>query len=849
MDCYTRLKEHVEKAGLEIPEARLREMAVSLEAVRANVKTPAEFALSAQRMIEEDWTRSLAKKRAADAITLATREKAVRVVTDQSAGTSIAENMRSWLEGGSLKPGDSVNLDVRRMQHAVEADLRRTFRRGMEPYKDIAAHGSMDREVYQELWSLQKGLPVGQSGSQVASEIAKVVQGLQNQIFDLKKAFNPFLEKADEYLVKQFHAREKVSGVTREQWVQDAMKAYGSRSFPELTAAEKIPVFESIYERIRDGSFGSVVDDSVSDKFITVNGTGGNILRRMSRSRVLVAEDWKSAFEYNLKYGYGTIAETLDAVMRKSAKDISILNKFGPNPQGMYEGVYRRALSKAKPEERAEIEARKSSFDASFRTATGSTEAPARGQQAKLTQGALTLAYVAKAGGAWLRSLPDLAIASGLVRGLNGKTVTGNAFEIVGAYAKSLLNSNFRNEALESLWMFSRTANAELLNALGSAKAEPGAFARLAELQGKLSILNRHENAMRSAIGVVVSKELGNIAGLEHAKLPERWQQGLLRYGIGELEWNTLRRGLEDWKLEGRSGKLLNADSVEALPDELIENYLRKSGSLEGNANVDQLFLGRKQLAYKLGALINDHADFSASRPGTRQLTFLHQGTDINQPTGQLLRLLSQFKSATVVSADSYRRAYFSGEGLKGDWSGVAQQMAMSMFLWSVGEYSLQILSGKTPEAPDNPGFIAKMVAGSGAGGIFGDILVNEANRNGTRDMVLGALKSAAGPVIGDLAEGSAIALQYGKSLAGQKAPNAKAAQIALGLIPGQNLLWARGAFNFYFANGLKEFLGPGYLGTLERSTAQTPGLLEDRQRHFMFKPMESPVWPRSLVD
>lgn len=858
--CLQKLREWVKESGLRISDSRLNEFAHILDQKRADLLTKPQFAEAVQKLVQEDLDKFYARQAAADVIAIAAREKAVKIVKDKAFGATAVENMRSWLAGGSLKVGDSVNIDPARVEATIRADLLKLWRRGIEPFKDVAAHGALNREIYQELDAIQRGNPLGQSGSSHALEIAKVINAVQTKILNLKKAYNPFMEKAEDYLIKRFHDRTKVSAVPQEEWVSDAMKAFGEKSFPELSGNEKEKVFQSIYDRIKDGSFGSVMDDSASDKFITVAGAGGNIMKRMARARSLVADDWRAAFDYNQKYGYGSVEQTLQKVIAGASRDIGLMEKFGPNPKGMYEGVYARVHSTASQEEKLALEGSKKSLDRLFDAASGTLDAPARGQLAKWSQGLMTLQYLAKNGSAFFRSMPDTAIAAGMIRGLNGKTVFENAFDIAGEYSKFLTNPESRKTALEDLWMFSHSALRSMAREFGHPDNGAGFIGKMAEAYGPLTLLPLHIESMRAAVGTVISRQLARMADTAHENLPDTWKQGLLRYGIREPEWNTLRQAVQDWGSlkDGtpiQKFTMLNSDGVDRLPDEVISKYLKQSGQRDLNASKDTIELGRKQLGYKLGTLINDHADYGSTTPGTRQRAFMYLGTDMNDPAGIALRMMWQFKSAALTTSDAFRRIYFSGAGLKGDWSGVAQTMAMSMFLWSMGEYSLQALQGKTPEDPRTPSFIAKAVAGSGGLGIMGDIMANEATKQGIFNAKDAILSNLLGPTLGSLAEGAAIGTEYVKSAARSyqnqpaKAPNAAAAKWALSNVPGQNLWAARGAFNFYFANGLKEFLGPGYLGNLESRTNQTPGLLDDRQRYFVGRPLNSPVWPRMFTN
>lgn len=862
--CFTRIKAYVEEAGLNIPVDRLREFAFQLEQQRAGSLTGAEFAQKANVLIQEHLERLFAKNRLAKAMYLAQREATLEKVLDRSYGATVAENFRSWIEGGALRPGDSTNIDPMRLRHAVEGDLLRTFRRGMEPLKEVADNGAIDREVFQELWAIDQVEPLGGSGSSMAVEMAKVIQATNNQIFSLKKAYNPYMERTTEYLMKRMWSRERVGTASKADWVADMMQAAGDRSFPELSTPEKELVFQSIYDRIKDGRYGSVSDDAESDRFITIKGPGGNIMKAQARARSIVMNDWQTAFDMNLKYGYGTVGETMDSVIRGAARDISQLQKFTANPRAFYETTYARALARAPEAEKVGLKDAKETLDRSFRTAMGDFDVPARTIEAKIGKGLATIEFAAKTGTSLIRSQLDLANAAMLMHEYNGKNLAQNAAELFAAYSTRMTKSvaelggtTHLNEELERLYMFSNATRGALMERLGSPSEAPGGMAKLSQLQGRLSGMQAHVDSLRAGIGAIVAHDAAQVSHLSHGELTPQWQQFMLRYGIDEHEWNALRHGTVNWT-EGEEvvpstrRKLLDADGVEAIPDEVVSDYLTRSGKSAGEPSDESIFLARKQLSYLWGTLINDVADQGVAHGGTRQRSILLQGTTINTMGGLTLRLATQFKTAAMVQMDIVRRGFASGvdaSGMpRGDWAGTAQHVALLAFIGALGLYARDAIQGKTPEDPRSLNFAARTLVASGAGGILGDTLVSMLSKDKIDDMKMEAFKAAAGPVFGDALQAAAVAGTAAKASAtGKKQPTKEATKLALGLIPGQNLFWSTAAFNYYFANGLKEFMGPGFLGSLERHTTTSPGLLEDRQRYFMAKPTGSYQWPKAL--
>lgn len=830
--CLTRIQEHVEKNGLDIPFARLKEMALQLDRIQAGALTNAEFYEKANALINDHLRRTAEKTSAANAMVLQKRQEILKKVMDKTYSEPVWKNIAHWIGGGSTAPGWDSNRDPKVVAKAIQADLLGDFNRAIEHIKPFIESGKLDRETFQELFALSKMQKLEVSGSDKAFEFAKAIHGLYNNIFALKKAYNPFMERLDQYITKQTHDRVKVSATDKATWVQDAMTAFGQGSFPELHYPEKEMVFGSIYDRIKDGSYGTVTDDSESDKFITVKGPGGNIQKKMSRSRSLIANDADALYEYNQKYGQGNLSETMLRVMQNASKDIALLEKFGPNPKGVYEGIFQRAKAASSSEDRVLLDQKKRYLDRLFDTATGVTDVPAQTTAARIVQGALNMEYASKGGMALIRSQLDLANAASLVRGLNGKNVFVNGAEIGAAYAKHMVeivgakgNPEVLREAMEPLLLFSTSFRSALMDHLGGENGKPGITARIAEGIGKVSGMQAHVDALRLATGSVIANHFGKLADTPHAELTGRMKQGLLRYGIGEHEWNTIRAGVTDWNafeddIPAERRKQLDATGIRSIPDEHIADYLTRSGQSEKTPSEQAIFLARKQLEYKFGTLINEHADLAVVHVGTRQRTFMYQGTTADDPMGMLLRLTAQFKGAALTQAETVKRSYYSGEGLKGDWSGTAQHVIMLLFISGLGIWARNFIHRQEYEDPSTGKFALDVAVGSGAAGLWGDSFLHVAKKDRLGDMLTEAGKGMAGPVLSDAATLGLSGVEFAKAETGIGKASKKEAlnnmgRTAAGLVPGQNLLWSTAAFNWYMADGLKSFLGDGYLSHL----------------------------------
>lgn len=863
--CLQRLIVYTTKAGLKISKEKLADFATQLDQLGAASMTRAEFSSAAQNLFDDQIKRIAAMNQAdrlnSKAIILS-HSRSVREGT--LGGKDLVDNIRNVIHGGALNPSVGGRLDPQRIASTISKGIQNFWDQGIRPYKDIITRNQLVDEIFKEVNAINKGLSVGQSGSKEAVAIAQVIHATNNEIFDVKNSVNPFMERNDEFITNRIHNRERVSAVAKEEWVSDALASYGKKSFPEASPQEKTDIFGSIYDRIKDGSYGTIRDVEDSDKFIVGQTNSGNILRRMSRSRKLIADDWQAEANYFKKYGPETIGDLMGRVIDRTGKDVAQLSKWGSTPKANFDAFYNDVYARSSSIDQQALKSAKPELDGIFRQANGEADAPARNIQGKIARGLLNIEYAANTGMSYFRMLSDLGTAAGAVRSMTGDNLLGSSAAIVSEYGKAFASTEARLEGMKSLHIYATSARASIMGGLGSPGTDHLLLGNIAEKVGILGMHQRHVEAMKVATATVISREMAKMSDTSFEKLPARFQNGLLGYGIQKEEWDLLRGGVEEWSKQGAlAGKYMTPDAMAALPDEAIVGYMHQKGLFEGGGEAapskQEIFLARKKVEFALGTLLNDHADYGSTSAGTRQKAFMYRGNDINDSWGIASRLFYQFKSQAFTTLDNYRRIYNAGGGSKGDWAGVAQTMAMTSFWWSVGEYAKQALEGKTPESPDpreNPTFLLKAFVASGGLGLAADIVQSAMRAEGVLGSANAAIAGVAGPAVSQAGEAIGLSKEYIQTAFqryngqyGSKFPNRQLMTFAQGNIPGANLFALKGALNYYVFNGMKEFLDVGYLGHLEQSVNKTPGLIEDRQRYFNFAPTDSPRWANDLFN
>lgn len=850
-DCFEKVKAFAKTMGRKINDSDLRDMAVTLAEKRAELLSNDEFQKAAAELYVDRLTREANARRAARTINLQKAQMAKAVVFQDVANMSTIEKINGWILGNSRKIGNAMNLSVPDMAKGMTTSWLRDVRSVLATDLKVAESGLLGKEVTQDMAAIERGATQSESGNSQAFRIAKAYNSVLAQAFETKQAFDPFLGKITDYFHRATHDRAKISAVERADWVQAAMRAYGEKSFPELTGEKKIEAFANIYDQIKKGTYESMLD---------IDADPSDLMRKMAHSRTLIPNDWQSFYEYNQQFGRDNVHTSVLRSLESAANDVAMIQKFGSAPKETFNAVMSHAIEKGTPEEIDALKANRQTIENNFRAVTERSPAPATNGKARFLRGFMGVTQLAKNSAAFLRSWDDLSnMASRLSDDTGGGFLSGFT-EGAASYVSHFFKSQEeRMTAAEDMYLFSKSALHNLYQEFGHAapaaegfagKFEAGLSTAL-ELQSHVSLMQRHISAMDAAMATVLSRRLGRLSESAFEELPKEVVGGLSRYGIGKSQWELMRLGTETWAdthsdaAMGRMDRMLNVDSMKAIPDEALANYVKENGAWKGEGEPPKsvLIRARTELEAAVGGMINQHAEAASSTAGLSERAWMYGNADMNTWKGLSLRMLWQFKSAIVKNYDTVMRSYYSNPMKpQGDFSKIAKHVILSSGLWAAGETAKTIFEGKTPEDPMQPTFIAKAVLNSGAGGIIGDTVLSELARSEKgKDIAFGVLKGLAGPGITTSADVLGIMGQLGYSMKDPhvKFPGNDIGRVITQNIPYQNLFWTKAAFNYYIANGIREWMAPGYLGNVVRRTNQTPGMLGDRQQYFIFNPTE----------
>lgn len=340
----------------------------------------------------------------------------------------------------------------------------------------------------------------------------------------------------------------------------------------------------------------------------------------------------------------------------------------------------------------------------------------------------------------------------------------------------------------------------------------PGRMTRMQNLFFRVNGLAWWTDSWRKAAGLMMSHDLALEKHLSWERLGKERKRALSLYGIDGDRWEIIRSG-ETRAADGKH--YLTPDALDDVPAETFVSLLQRQGRAPTETSVRAL---RGEIQERLRTYFRDRVDYAVINPDAKTRSYWRRGTSAGTPEGELLRAVAQFKSFPTAyiqkamgretmgrGADSMER-FLRNEG--GSMQNLARLALMTTLFGYGSMVAKDMLKGRSPRDPaDYKTWIAAAAQGGGLG-IFGDFLFGEANRMGG-----GLVSTMAGPTLGTLEDMHNI---YARIRDGDSAAQATL-RFIINNTPGNNLWWARTAFDYIIGYQLFEWLNPGYFDRVRR--------------------------------
>jgi hypothetical protein len=681
--------------------------------------------------------------------------------------------------------------------------------------------GTFDRDIYDALWRLGAGEKADLSGlPQQAVELARIVNKYQDDARNTRNRFGAWIRDLQGYITRQSHDPFKIREVSDADWIAFVKDRIDLPKMQRLGLISEIDPMGSLRGLYDDFAAGVHMKAVAGEEDGVALGRGSNLAKRESVSRAIYFKDGLSAYEYNQRFGTGTLAESVVAGIDQAARSAALLKNLGTNPEATLTRLldeYEASLA-PEPERRAKFRSQRGALMNMMAQVDGSINVPGNVTGAKI--GAFLRAWqnMARLGGALISSFSDLAGYGAELRYAQGKGLLSGVGDGIGRLAQGRAKDE-RAAIVSSLGVFHESMLGAISARFDSPDLVHGKMAAAMQQFFRLNGLAWWTETLRDGAALTHSHYMATQAGKAFDAIDPEFRRMLGLYNIDAGKWDLLRMG----QLQQADGQMyLTPEGLRTVPRAAFENYIQQVGRTVNDATVQNL---QDDLAQALRVMTVDRAHHAVLEPNARTRAWMQRGTKPGTVPGEILRFIGQFKSfsvamtQTVLGREIYGRGYDTlGEYLKkghGDMLGLAYMVGLYGVLGYGAMAAKDLLKGRTPRDPLDPKTFAAAMAQGGGLGLYGDFLFGEYSRMGRSFTA-----SLAGPVLGNLDTLTDLwtRLRNGDDVA------AASFKALLDNTPFLNLYWARPVLDYLVLYHIQEALNPGFLRRMEKRIERDNG-------------------------
>lgn len=674
---------------------------------------------------------------------------------------------------------------------------------------EILNKGVLDRETARELFELDKdGGKPGVSGSKEARTIAAAIHKYQEAARLRLNRAGAFIAKQAGYIVRQSHDMFKIRKAGYQAWRDHILPRLDERTFADVEDREDF--LRGVFNALSSGVHLKAGADGIE-----VIAGSGNLAKKVSQERVLHFKDADSWFDYNERFGIGSLSEAVFGGLRRAAQNVALLEVWGPNPRAAFEADLKRLEAKHRGDPEALEALRDERLVNQFDEIDGFVNIPGNPTLARIGASLRAAEVFSKLGGALLSSFNDISTKTAALRrnGINLLEGYGNA---LGSILEGRTTGE-RRQIADLIGTGIEGMHGATLSRFSADDGLPGAVSKLQRGFFKLNGLSWWTDAHKTGVGLILARNLDQQRGLKWGDLNEDLRRILGTYDFDERAWDLIRT-VEGKAADGQT--YLTPDSLRQLDEGTIRAFLGKP-----KATALAVERARDDLVLKLQSYYIDQADFAVITPGARERAILNQGKRRGTPVGEALRFLGQFKAfpTAVITkglgpelygrgARNLREALLQG---KGDYLGLAHLIVSSTVLGYLAGAAKDVAKGRMPRDPRDPKTWAAALVQGGGLGIYGDFLFGETNRYGG-----GAISTVAGPVLGSAED---LVDLYQRARDG-KDFGAQLFRFGINNAPGANLFYTRVALDYLILYDIQERINPGFLKRMEQRLKKEQG-------------------------
>lgn len=737
-------------------------------------------------------------------------------------GLVAAEGLMSKLGGGQqLVQGinDSVSLRGSVLYHDYQSMAYAGIAK--KGHWDLFASNAIEKEIMQEMHEIRPGGKPGISGSTEARDIAEVLAGVQRKRWQDMRDSGVNLGKIENRIMPQVWDRVKAKEAGLEAWkskiapLLDPERTFGFDAGDNVKMNEFL---DAAYKSITEGKFedGDPNLIQTGDELITTSNYA-KLGDTLSRSRALHFKDGASFYEFNKDFGAQSLKQAFHREMRSNAKASALIDTFGTNPEAAVQAdkVRIRKMLKGDDEALNAFDARMGAVDNLYGQVTGQVNRAVDPTLARWSNSVRSFNNLVALGGTMLRSLPDVANGIAITSSATGDGLGHTAIKYAGAFIETVPRGQ-RKQVAELIGLSLKDHFAEIADITGADAVDrmPGLLSKTNATFFKWIGLEDWTETTRLTTPMLLAREGGVHAGTPFAELSPQYRANLERYNIGESEWTALSKTAG--KIEDGS-TIIRADALHEMNDALKGQTSVVNG--QGQNVSPTKFLRDTEVRWR--SYLQENAEFSAPAPNERVRARITQGTQAGTLAGEAMRFVGQFKAfplfgydlmLRIMSSNPDKPAFFMRDALKGqgDFQRLTGFMVGATLAAYTGDALLSISRNETPPDPRDPWTWKRAFQLSGSAGLYGDVLLGEAQRlqqGGLWNTLLGPTASR----VSDVAALSSSMIQHYSSGEDTTKDQLKAFNFMVRQVPGNNIFYMKTALDQMILDRMRNGIDPMY--------------------------------------
>jgi hypothetical protein len=571
-----------------------------------------------------------------------------------------------------------------------------------------------------------------------------------------------------------------------ETWVKDALplldrKRYYNPNGTPMTDTELVKVLEEVWRNLSTEGLHSLEPGSFRGE--------GPLANAGSQARVLHFADADSYIAYLSKYGAGTVFDAMSGHVGWMARNIGLVEGFGPNPSQTFRTLHDSARRSGGTDRVALL----MNTQDEWSTLRGDFDVAQSANVARINQGIRNLNVAGKLQAAMLSAVTDVPIYA---------TTLGYHRLPVFEGMTNLIRS-FGSDAKHFADVGGMIAESKVgeLHQWADGKMGAGVTRMLANATMKASLLQAWTDAVRRAFSITMQAGMARLTKTDWEALHPQDRARLGAAGFDAEQWAILRR---------------------AQPDQFKGKDMLTPAAIKRIEGVDELTKDRLISRY-LG-MVTDESFYASPNPDLRTRTLQKGARQSGTGIGELWRHVMLFKGFPTAMMTRHLNRL-----LTADMDAASRVRYGSTLIFGTtlfGALAIQLsnlANGRDPydmtgEGGDDPAKLAKFwgaaMAKGGGLGFIGDMLLTNTGQSGQSGKSQ-AVSAIAGPVLGtgfDLLYD--VGIQNIKEAAQGKDTHAAAEawRVIRGYTPAINLWYGRLALDQAVLNQFQETLSPGYL-------------------------------------